>query len=189
MRKTAYLLHGICYEEEYWDSSVPSLSNFHWFPWLQQKFLHEGYLCQTLEMPSPYRPTYRDWAETFEQAQLNEQSIVVAHSAGCGFFLKWMSEHRDLKIHKLILVAPWKDPFVKYPNFLEGDLDENLSERIQEIDLLYSEDEPVEGVLETKNMLCRYYPMIRTYIYKDKGHFCLSDTGPIFEDLWHIIQH
>lgn len=32
----ALLLHGTCDKEEFFDENMSSLSNAHWFPWLQK---------------------------------------------------------------------------------------------------------------------------------------------------------
>ncbi len=58
--KTPVLLHGTCDEEEYFKRDVPSPSNAHWLPWLQQKFLRSGVLYQALEIPCPYAPVYEE---------------------------------------------------------------------------------------------------------------------------------
>jgi predicted alpha/beta hydrolase family esterase len=105
----AIIIHGVCDKNEYFELTFPSPSNAHWLPWLQQKFLRAGILCQKLEMPTPYTPLYEEWRLTFEQLHVSDQTIIVAHSAGCGFILKWLGANPDIFINRLILVAPWLD--------------------------------------------------------------------------------
>lgn len=186
--KTAYILHGVCDEHEYFEMDFPSPSNAHWLPWLQQKFLRSGILCQCLEMPIPPHAKYALWEKTFRQAQLSSDSIVVGHSAGCGFMLKWLSQNPDIHLNKLVLVAPWLDPFEKLDSFLQGDLDPNLASRIGKIHVLFSDDEPVEGVKETKDKILQLYPDTQLHTFTDKGHFCLDNTGAEFQELWRIIN-
>ncbi len=186
--KTAYILHGVPDEEEYFEMEFPSPSNAHWLPWLQQKFLRAGYVCQCLEMPTPPTAKYLEWSDTFGQPRLNEESVVVGHSAGCGFILKWLSQHKSVKVSKLILVAPWLDPFQTMPDFLQGELDADLANRVNEIQILFSEDELVEGVSETKDKIISLYPKAKLNLFQDKGHFCLSDVGYEFKELWDIIS-
>ncbi len=186
--KTAYILHGVPGEHEYYSMDFPSPSNAHWLPWLQQKFLRAGYLCQCLEMPNPTTAKYNEWLNTFKHTQLNEQSIIVGHSAGCGFILKYLSHRPQIKIAQLVLVAPWLDPFKEMGDFLQGELDKNINERVGKIHVLYSEDEPVSGVKETKDKILEIYPKTKLHTYKDKGHFSLKNTGYQFEDLWNIIN-
>lgn len=186
--KNAYILHGVCDEEEYiqMDSSP---SNAHWLPWLQQKLLRAGVLCQTLEMPTPYRPVYKEWAEVWESAQLNEGTTIVAHSAGGGFILKWLSEHPNERISKMVLAAPWFDPLREYGNFLKFDLSPALGERIGNLHLLYSEDENVEGVAQTKDLILKTLPQTQLHLFKHHGHFCLEEMKTTeFPELWEIVK-
>ena len=119
--KTALILHGICPEEEFFFSKYPSPSNAWWLPWLQQQFLRAGWQCQTPELPHPYRPSYAEWKETFECFKPQKLSLLVGHSAGGGFAIKYLQEHK-LKLEKLILVAPWLDPEREFDDFLQTDL-------------------------------------------------------------------
>ena len=116
--KTALILHGICPEEEFFFSKYPSPSNAWWLPWLQQQFLRAGWQCQTPELPHPYRPSYAEWKETFECFKPQKLSLLVGHSAGGGFAIKYLQEHK-LKLEKLILVAPWLDPEREFDDFLK----------------------------------------------------------------------
>jgi hypothetical protein len=40
--KNAVLIHGMPSKDEYFDPSAPSLSNAHWFPWLQKQLIING---------------------------------------------------------------------------------------------------------------------------------------------------
>jgi len=187
--KTATILHGICDKNEYFEMDFPSPSNAHWLPWLQQKFLRDGVLCQCFEMPIPYAPVYDEWKNVFKSADLNEDSIVVAHSAGCGFILKWLHDHKNTKLSKLVLVAPWLDPLASRGDFLKFELKSEIQERIGEIHVLFSDDEPVKGVLQSKDMIATVYSKVRLHPFADKGHFCLGQMGtPEFPELWDICK-
>lgn len=188
-RGVAIIIHGICDEHEYFDMDFPSPSNAHWLPWLQQKFLRSGVLCQILEMPKPYAPVYEDWATTFEQLKIDRETIIVGHSAGCGFILKWLHHHPEVKLERLILVAPWLDPKRMHGKFLECQLDPQLQNSIGNLHVLYSKNEGVEGVSETKDLIIKTYTAAQLYIFEDKGHFCFGDLGrPEFEEVWDLCK-
>lgn len=185
--KTAIILHGICDADEYYNMDFPSPSNAHWIPWLQQKFLRAGRLCQALEMPTPPAPRYAEWVAVFGHVKLTADSVVVAHSAGCGFILKWLAQNSQQELARLILVAPWLDPRRKHADFLECTLDAKLSERVGRIDVLYSANEDTDGVRETKDLILKTYPATTLHMFEDKGHFCLGDLGAhSFPELWDI---
>lgn len=185
--KTAIILHGICDTDEYYNMDFPSPSNAHWIPWLQQKFLRAGVLCQALEMPTPPAPRYADWEAVFHQVKLDADSVVVAHSAGCGFILKWLTQHPQQKLARLVLVAPWADLRRKHGDFLECRLPPQLMERVGRMDVLYSANEDTDGVSEAKDMILKTYPAALLHMFEDKGHFCFGDIGThAFPELWDI---
>lgn len=179
------ILHGTCDEDEYFEMDFPSPSNAHWLPWLQQKFLRAGFLCQTPEMPTPYRPVFEQWQQIFEQHLSTSLTSVVGHSAGCGFFLKWLSKHPCFHLDKLILVAPWLDTDSSCGEFLKFNLERNLLKNIKEIHLLFSEDD-MPSVITATEMLIATFPQIKIHKFSDKGHFCFSTMGLQFEELWQL---
>lgn len=98
--KNAILLHGACDKEEYFDDQYPSLSNSHWFPWLQKQLLINGVLAQTPEMPDAYAPNYDKWKSEFERMEINENTVLVGHSCGGGFLVRWLSWNKPRNMSK-----------------------------------------------------------------------------------------
>lgn len=174
--KNAYILHGCCERDEYFSNAYPSPSNSHWIPWLQKQLLMKGYNCQTPDMPVPYAPVYEDWVAIFESLAIDENTTLVGHSCGCGFFLKWLNKS-GARIDKLLMIAPWIDPERYLGNFLQCRLKPDLMDRINEIHVFYSEDEPVAGVKETVDMVMQGYPVAKLHKFTNHGHFCLSEMG------------
>lgn len=182
-----YILHGICDEEEYYSNEHPCPSNTHWHPWLQKQLMMAGYNCQTPEVPKSYQAKYQSWFNTIDYLPMDSDTILVGHSAGCGFFLKWLSNN-NVKIKKLILVAPFADPFSEYGDFLKSDLNPNLNDRIGEIHVLYSKDEDVLGIKETVDQIMETYPKTQYHEFENHGHFCLGDMGvEAFPSLLNIV--
>lgn len=168
--KTAILIHGTCDEEEYFSDLYPSLSNSHWLPWLQKQLLIKGIFTQTPEMVDAYKPEYKKWKKEFERFDVNEESILVGHSCGGGFLLRWLTENKR-QIDKLILVAPWLDPDrVKTTDFFEFEIDTELKNRIKEIHLFVSEDDD-EDIHKSVDLILKVLPNIEIHKFKDKGHF------------------
>ena len=163
--KTAVILHGICDRQEYFEMDFPSPSNAHWLPWLQQKLLRKGLLSQCLEMPAPYKPAYDEWKRTFEQLDRSDLSVVVGHSAGCGFFLKWLHQNPKISLDKLVLVAPWLDPQKREAPFLEFELDKSALDKVKEVHLFFSEDDD-DTIRVSTEQIIKSYPDIRVHNYK-----------------------
>ena len=87
INEKAIILHGICDEDEYFDQNQPSPSNNNWIAWLQKHLMFNGFDCQTPEVSHTYKGIYEDWKNTFERMEIDEDTILIGHSAGCGFFL------------------------------------------------------------------------------------------------------
>lgn len=174
--KTVYIQHGCAERDEFEDPSIPSGSNAHWIPWLQKQLMIEGYNCQTPEMPRPYGPSFNRWKSLFSIYPLNQKTTLVGHSCGCGFFLKYLSQ-TDHKIDKLILVAPWLDPKRIMGSFLDCELAPDLADRVNELYVLFSRDEPVEGVEQTVDLIRETYPSHNYHEFKDHGHFTQGEMG------------
>lgn len=82
--KRAVVVHGTCDDEEYFSDKYPSLSNSHWFPWLQKQLLMKNIFTQTPEMPEAYKPDYEKWKKEFER--FLPADILIGHSCGGGLF-------------------------------------------------------------------------------------------------------
>lgn len=172
--KNAILVHGCSGKDEYFNEKYPSGSNSHWFPWLQKQLLIKGVFSQTPEMPRPYSPEYKKWSETFERFPIDEETVLVGHSCGGGFLLRWLSKNRA-RIKKLILVAPWLDPIKKRGGFLDFQIDFGMEKRVKEIHVLVSNDECVEGVKESVETVRSRLPSTRLHQFQKMGHFTLKD--------------
>jgi predicted alpha/beta hydrolase family esterase len=171
--KKAYVLHGICDEEEYFSKDSPSPSNNHWLPWIQHELLKLGYLCQTPEARYSYKGNYEDWKIALDPLVIDNDTTLIGHSAGNGFFLKWLSLNHNIIIEKLVMVAPWLDLKNEYKDFLSFDFDAELEDRISEIHIFYSTDEQVEGVRESTDLLIKKLPKAKLHKFDKHGHFAL----------------
>jgi predicted alpha/beta hydrolase family esterase len=171
--KTAILIHGWPDKKEYFDPSLPSSSNRHWLPWLQQQLSINGILAQTPEMPEAWEPRYEKWKETFEQFDVNENTTLVGHSCGAGFLIRWLSENKT-KVGPVMLVAPWLDPGheerVHVADFFDFVIDPALSDRTDGVSIFISEDDE-PAMLKSVEMLEKTLKGCRTIGFKGRGHF------------------
>ncbi len=172
--KTAILVHGMPSKEEYLNLNTPAASNNQWFPWLQKQLSLIGIVAQTPEMPEPFRPDYENWKKVFEQFVLDEQTILVGHSCGGGFLVRWLSEN-DVKVGKVVLVAPWINPETDdtTPGFFDFKVDENLVSKTEKLHLFISSDDE-QDELDTADMIERKVPGVQMHRFTDRGHFCVG---------------
>src|SRR5579863_5933198 len=104
------ILHGTCSRKDYYDGNIPALSNQNWIPWLQKQLIIRDYAVYTPDIPMAFRPDYDIWRREIEHYEIGASTSLVGHSTGGGFWVRWLSEHPDIRVGKVMLVAPWLDP-------------------------------------------------------------------------------
>lgn len=174
--KNAIILHGISDKEEYYDPEAPSLSNAHWLPWLQAQLLKKDIAAATPEVPYAFAPDWNTWVKEVERFELKEDTLLIGHSTGAGFFIKYLSIYPHIKVGKVILVAPFLDPYQELTkNFFDDfEIDSELINRTDGVTVFYSIDDE-DGVVETVRILKEKVPGILYKEFNNKGHFTFND--------------
>jgi predicted alpha/beta hydrolase family esterase len=176
--KTAIILHGMPSREEYFNPDTKSQSNAHWLPWLQKNLTINGVLAQTPEMPAPYHPDYKAWTALFEQFTINEDTLLIGHSLGGGFLVRWLSENK-VRVGKVVLVAPWIDPdheeTESVGDFFDFEIDPQLADRTVGITAFISNDD--QPMIKTVTLLEEKIKNLTVKRIEDKGHFTLGEMG------------
>lgn len=115
----AVIVHGMPSEEEYYAETEDSPSNAHWLPWLQRQLCLRNILTQTPEMPHPFKPDYEEWQQEFERCAPVSAAVLIGHSCGAGFLLRWLAESGVKIPGKVVLVAPWIDVEKEFRPFFD----------------------------------------------------------------------
>jgi len=150
----------------------------HWIPWTKKQLLANNIETETPLMPSPWEPDYEKFKRTFEKYNVDENTILIGHSCGCAFLVRWLGETKR-KIFKLILVAPWKIPdkddkfrkeFYIYP------IDETIKERVKEIVMFTADDKEEDG----KESLKIFHKSLGGEVIelKGRGHYMGTEEFP-----------
>jgi len=160
----------------------------HWIPWTKKQLIANNIQTETPLMPTPWEPDYEKFKKEFEKYEVNENTILVGHSCGCSFLVRWLGETKR-KILKLILVAPWKieeDANDLEKAFYEYPIDSTIKDRVQEIIIFTSNNEEEGG----KKGLEMFHKAIGGEIInlEDHGHYCLDNMGTEeFPELLEVI--
>lgn len=174
--KNAVLIHGKPGREEYYDPEVPSASNFHWFPWLQKQLLVRDIAAQTPEIPNCWDPQYPIWQKEFERYDITPDTLLVGHSCGGGFIVRWLSEHKDAKVGKVVLVAPSLGLDWEAGDFFDFEIDPNLAARTKGLIIFGSDnDRPA-----LKEAIATFRNKIKNAHYREFSgyrHFTLESMG------------
>jgi uncharacterized protein len=152
-------------------------SNKNWISWATKELNKKGIKTKTPLMPLPWKPDYKKFKREFEKSKIDENTILVGHSCGASFLVRWLGESKK-KIFKLILVAPWKiapkdDEFRK--KFYTYSIDKTIIKRTKEIVIFTSDNERQDG----KKGLKIYKKSLpaKVIILKGKGHYTFKDMG------------
>ena len=171
--KRSIIIHGYNDKSEYEDVTRPAASNDHWLPWLQRQLLLNGIEAQTPEMPGFYKPNYEQWKGMLDRFTPDEDTILVGHSCGGGFLVRWLSENK-VKVNKVVLVAPWLDPEHNIdPEFFNFEIDSGIVSRTAGLKVLYSTDD-FSDILKSIDILKAKLTGAEFIEFKNKGHFVLS---------------
>lgn len=174
--KNAIILHGLPDKEEYYDLDFPAQSNAHWLGWLQKQLQAKDIFTQTPEMPMSFAPDYEVWKKEFERYDITPETLLVGHSCGGGFLVRWLSENKDKKVGKLILVAPWLNPDKRYDTgtFFNFEIDPNFPSRTAR-PVIFRSSNDFEDVLESIDILKDKVQGISIREFENYGHFCERD--------------
>jgi len=175
--KNVTIIHGCPSNIEKSKNPETRTYDKHWIPWIKEQLSVQSVAVETPLMPNPWEPVYEDFKAEFEKYPVDEESILIGHSCGCAFLVRWLGESKQ-KIAKLILVAPWKvadvgDEIKK--EFYEHPIDESIKERVGEIIIFTADDEEPEG----KESLKIYEAALGGKIIelKKHGHYTAGDMG------------
>lgn len=187
--KNAILLHGFQDREEYYNSNMPSASNAHWFPWLQKELLINEIKVDTPEVFRNYEMKYSAWVEEIERFTINRESTLIGHSMGGGFWVRYLSEHPEIYVDKVILVAPWLNlNHEADTDFFDFIIDSSIVERAS-VFIIFASDNDAEEVQNSVNYLIKKLPNAKVRIFHEYGHFTrrtLKDNK--FPELLEVIK-
>ena len=123
---------------------------------------------------------YDEWAAIMDCQTINSDTILIGHSAGAGFILKYIALHPDLKVKQIVLVAPWMDTghVTKYDFYAGFDMLNIDKQTINGIDLLISDNDSDE-MGKSRDKIIADIPSVRTHMCSGYGHFVLNELPEI----------
>lgn len=186
--KNAVILHGRPGRDEYYDASFPSANNSHWIPWLQKQLLINDIYAQTPEIPKAFNSSYEVWKKEFERFDISDSTLLVGHSKGAGFIVRWLSENSNLKVGKIFLVAPYIDPDKEEGgDFFNFEIDNELTSRTAGLSIFNSLDD-MTSVTKSVQILRDSIRDTNYIEFANYGHFTRRGLGKVdFPELLELI--
>jgi len=171
------IIHGCPSDKEKAMDSATRTYDKHWIPWVKEQLISSGISVVNPSMPKPWEPNYLAFKEEFEKYLVNEDSVLIGHSCGSAFLVRWLGDSKQ-KVAKLILVAPWKIPGagnatrLDFYNYL---IDTGIKDRVKEIIMFTADDEEPEG----KESLEIFREALggRVISLENHGHYTFGDMG------------
>jgi predicted alpha/beta hydrolase family esterase len=175
--KNVIIVHGRPAKWEYYSRKVlfrPN-SKAHWLGWLKEQLKKRGYKVYAPEIPQAYNPQWDKWVREIDKIKIDRETILIGHSCGAGFWLRYLSEHKDLKVAKVILIAPWLDTQRKVTtDFFDFKLDKNLALRTKGLAIFYS-DNDMESIKLTVENIKAELKNVKYKKFHNYGHFTYVD--------------
>jgi predicted alpha/beta hydrolase family esterase len=178
----AILVPGRPDKDDYYDPQYPTNSNSHWFPWLSKQLQVNDIFAVAIEQPEPWRPRYDIWKKEFERFDITPQTVLVGHSCGGGFLVRWLSENKDRKVGKVVLVAPWlnpeNNPASDTSDFFDFEIDPNLVSRTAGVTIFNSDND--KATIQTSVQIIRGKAKDINYKeFHNHGHFRFMDMNTV----------
>jgi predicted alpha/beta hydrolase family esterase len=151
--------------------------NKHWIKWLKAQLEGQGVQAMTPAMPKPWAPDYQAYAAEFEKLEVTKDTVLVGHSCGCAFLVRWLGESKR-KIKKLVLVAPWKIPDgldESRVKFYTYEIEPGIKDRVGSVTVFTSDDEEPDGQKSAEIFHQELGGRLTTLA--KHGHYTLDDMG------------
>ena len=175
--KNVIIIHGKPSKEIYYSPEFSSSSNFAWIPWVQKQLTIRDIKTDTPEMPHSYNPDYDVWKTEFERFDITPETTLVGHSCGGGFLVRWLSEHPEVQVGKVVLVAPSLDPTKKITTgFSDFEIDPAMLTHTKEI-IVFTSDNDSENAETSLKMLTDTIEGIVVKMFPGYGHFIPEHMG------------
>ncbi len=147
----------------------------HWLPWLKGELDSAGIPTEIPSFPEPYEPDYEKWKAVFESFPIGEETMLIGHSCGGGFLIRWLSE-KKVKVGKVALVAPWIDPTHAFASKMFDGLtiDPMLVSSSQATCIFVSLDDSSD-ILKSVECIQAIAKGIQIQEFSDQGHFTMAD--------------
>ena len=97
--------------------ALGNTENNYWYKYIKNYVENQGFSCVVPTLPEIGKMSYQSWAKEFDKYKslINKDSIVIGHSTGSIFLVKYLMEN-NLKVDKFIGVVSFNNVNKKLTN-------------------------------------------------------------------------
>lgn len=158
-----------------------------WKPTLGQKLGGE-YEVFLPAMPNKTNAVYREWKLWFEKIleKLGQDIVLVGHSLGASFLIKYLSENKvDKNIKSVHLVSGVFDKDFDGLELCTFALPEALNLQTKNVFLYHSEDDPVVPFSALEKIASKVSGSTKR-VFKDRKHMNMENFPELVEDVLSV---
>lgn len=152
-----------------------------------QRQLWDDFLVYAPQMPNKQNAKYKEWKIVFEKIvdKLDNNFILIGHSLGAMFIVKYLSEHTINKTIKktLLLATPFDNADTDQLVWFQRKSNlKHLEKQAGKLFFYHSEDDfavPFEHVMKYKKAL----PRANFRLMKDRNHFLQEEVPELNSDI------
>jgi len=131
--------------------------------------------ADTPEVPYPFKFNWDSWVKEIERFEITSETTLIGHSMGGGFWARYLSEHPELSVDKVVLVAPWLNlRNEEDTSFFDFELDPGIAEHANKF-IIFGSDNDHPDVTNSVNFLKEKLPNNTFRSFHNYGHFCYKD--------------
>jgi leucyl-tRNA synthetase len=165
------IVHGSPNRDKSKDKDYVSDNEKGWIGWIKKELDKKGMICNCPQMPTPWEPKYEEWKREFEKISIDENSVLVGHSAGGGFLVRWIGEEKK-KIKKLILVSPGKvSKSDRLEEFYGNKFHKEVKNLVKEKIIVYTSEDDIDYHIEAAEEYSKEFEGKLIKFSKGYGHF------------------
>lgn len=164
-----------------------NISKDDWKPDLRRK-LGSDYEVILPIMPNKTNARFEEWKIWFEKIIpfLNEEIILIGHSLGASFLVKYLSENNlPKKLKAVFLVSGVFDTDSDGYSLHSFSLPEKLDLQTENIYLYHSKDDPVVPFSALENF-AKIFPKAHTRIFEDRKHINQEEFPELVQDIKNL---
>lgn len=164
-----------------------------WFPWLKEQLEIKGKQVLVPQMPVGVgNQNFENWSEVLDKFDINENTIIVAHSIAPIFVCKYLINNK-IKVKKLVFVCGFNnylgidDNFdsVNKPMYIDNYRD--VKNYCNDITCFYSDNDPYIKFEVEKDFADTISN--KQYVIKDGGHLNSESGYMKFESVLNVLEN